>query len=153
MILISKYERAELERVGLLKHKKTGRFPQDPNFQVVNKQHCSRDKSVYVAEEPDVLAFLGKWDYLNLQRISNSQKKQLIEGGFLNSNNIQKWGEYVPNAIAYEDKDGQWRIKKITKLLLFLGIWKNKKPTNNYNNSYNNNYNNKNKNQDTQTEV
>lgn len=135
MILISKFEREQLESVGLLKHKKTGRFPQDPNFQVVNKQHCSRDKSVYVAEEPEVLAFLGKWDMLNLQKISYSQKKQLVEGGFLNDNNSQKYGTYVPNAIAYEDKDGQWRIKKVSKLLLFLGIWKNnKKPMNgNYN--------------------
>ena len=73
------------------------------------------------------MAFLGKYDNLNLQRINESQLNQLISANMLNDNNMQKWGTYVPNAIAFEDKEGQWRLKKITKLMLFLGIWKSSK--------------------------
>lgn len=127
MVLINKLERQALDSVGLLKYKRTGRNAQDQNFQVANKEHCSRDKSTYVIEEPEIMAFLGRYDNLNLQKISENQYKQLVTGGLLTSNNSQKWGTYVPNAIAYEDMEGQWRIKKVTKLMLFLGIWKNNK--------------------------
>lgn len=127
MILITKSERQALDNVGLLKYKRTGYNPQDQNFQVVNREHCGRDKSVYVTEEPEIMAFLGHYENLNLQRVNDGQVKQLISGGFLNDNNMQKWGTYVPNAIAFEDREGQWRIKKVTKLMLFLGIWKSNK--------------------------
>jgi hypothetical protein len=127
MILIDKFERQALDKVGLLKYRKTGRNPQDQNFQVVNKEHCGRNKRTYVAEEPEVMAFLGHYESLNLQKINETQYKQLVTGGLLTPENSQKWRTYVPNAIAYEDKDGQWRIKKVTKLMLFLGIWKNNK--------------------------
>ena len=127
MILITKSERKALDSVGLLKYKKTGFNPQDQNFQVVNREHCGRDKSIYVTEEPEIMAFLGRYENLNLQRVNDGQVKQLVSGGFLNDNNMQKWGTYVPNAIAFEDRDGQWRIKKVTKLMLFLGIWKSNK--------------------------
>ena len=127
MILITKSERKALDSVGLLKYKKTGFNPQDQNFQVVNREHCCRDKSIYVTEEPEIMAFLGRYENLNLQRVNDGQVKQLVSGGFLNDNNMQKWGTYVPNAIAFEDREGQWRIKKVTKLMLFLGIWKSNK--------------------------
>lgn len=127
MILITKSERQALDNVGLLKYKRTGYNPQDQNFQVVNREHCGRDKSIYVTEEPEIMAFLGHYENLNLQRVNDGQVKQLISGGFLNDNNMQKWGTYVPNAIAFEDREGQWRIKKVTKLMLFLGIWKSNK--------------------------
>lgn len=127
MILITKSERQALDNVGLLKYKRTGYNPQDQNFQVVNREHCGRDKSIYVTEEPEIMAFLGRYENLNLQRVNDGQVKQLVSGGFLNDNNMQKWGTYVPNAIAFEDRDGQWRIKKVTKLMLFLGIWKSNK--------------------------
>ena len=127
MILITKNEGKALDEVGLLKYKKTGYNPQDQNFQVVNREHCGRDKSIYVTEEPEIMAFLGHYENLNLQKINESQVNQLRTGGFLNENNSQKWGTYVPNAIAFEDREGQWRVKKITKLLLFLGIWKSSK--------------------------
>lgn len=133
MILINKRERQALDNVGLLKYKRVGYNAQDQNFQVVNKEHCGRDKSVYVAEEPEIMAFLGYYDNLNLQKINENQYKQLVTGGLLTSNNSQKWGTYVPNAIAYEDREGQWRIKKVTKLMLFLGIWKNNKGNSNKN--------------------
>lgn len=131
MILINKQERQALDSVGLLKYKRIGHNAQDQNFQVVNKEHCGRDKSTYVTEEPEIMAFLGHYDNLNLQKINENQYKQLVTGGLLTSNNSQKWGTYVPNAIAYEDKEGQWRIKKVAKLMLFLGIWKNNKGSQN----------------------
>lgn len=127
MILINKSERKALDSVGLLKYKRTGHNAQDQNFQVVNKEHCGRDKSTYVTEEPDIMAFLGRYENLNLQKINENQYNQLVTSGLLTANNSQKWGTYVPNAIAYEDKEGQWRIKKVTKLMLFLGIWKSNK--------------------------
>ena len=131
MILITKGERQALDNVGLLKYKRTGYNPQDQNFQVVNREHCGRDKSIYVTEEPEIMAFLGRYENLNLQRVNDGQVKQLVSGGFLNDNNMQKWGTYVPNAIAFEDREGQWRIKKVTKLMLELNIWKSNKAKNN----------------------
>jgi hypothetical protein len=127
MILINKNERQALDRVGLLKYKRVGHNAQDQNFQVVNKEHCGRDKSVYVTEEPEIMAFLGHYDNLNLQKINETQYNQLKTGGFLSEENIQKWGTYVPNAIAYEDKNGEWRIKKVAKLMIFLNLWKTNK--------------------------
>ena len=127
MILITKNERKALDEVGLLRYKRTGFNPQDQNFQVVNREHVGRDKSIYVTEEPEIMAFLGKYDNLNLQKITESQVSQLVSANMLNDNNMQKWGTYVPNAIAFEDREGQWRIKRITKIMLFLGIWKSSK--------------------------
>ena len=130
MILITKNERKALDEVGLLRYKRTGFNPQDQNFQVVNREHVGRDKSIYVTEEPEIMAFLGKYDNLNLQKITESQINQLVSANMLNDNNMQKWGTYVPNAIAFEDREGQWRVKKITKILLYLGIWKSSRAKN-----------------------
>ena len=127
MILITKYERAALDKVGLLKYKKTGINAQDQNFVVVNKEHMSRDKSYYVVESPEVMLFLGHYENLNLQKIRKDQLKTLQDKNMLHEGNMQKWGTYVPNAIAFEDAYGQWRIKRITNLMLALNIWKSNK--------------------------
>ena len=130
MILITKYERKALDEVGLLRYKRTGFNPQDQNFQVVNREHVGRDKSIYVTEEPEIMAFLGHYENLNLQKINESQVNQLVSANMLNDNNMQKWGTYVPNAIAFEDRGGQWRVKKITKIRLYRGIWKSRRAKN-----------------------
>ena len=127
MILITKDERAALDKVGLLKYKKTGINAQDQNFVVVNKEHMSRDKSYYVVESPEVMLFLGHYENLNLQKVRKDQLKTLQDKKMLHEGNMQKWGTYVPNAIAFEDAYGQWRIKRITNLMLTLGIWKSNK--------------------------
>ena len=127
MILITKDERAALDNVGLLKYKKTGINAQDQNFVVVNKEHMSRDKSYYVVESPEVMLFLGHYENLNLQKVRKDQLKTLQDKKMLHEGNMQKWGTYVPNAIAFEDAYGQWRIKKITNLMLALNIWKSNK--------------------------
>ena len=127
MILITKYERAALDKVGLLKYKKTGINAQDQNFVVVNKEHMSRDKSYYVVESPEVMLFLGHYENLNLQKVRKDQLKTLQDKKMLHDGNMQKWGTYVPNAIAFEDAYGQWRIKRITNLMLTLNIWKSNK--------------------------
>ena len=127
MILITKDERAALDKVGLLKYKKTGINAQDQNFVVVNKEHMSRDKSYYVVESPEVMLFLGHYENLNLQKVRKDQLKTLQDKNMLHEGNMQKWGTYVPNAIAFEDAYGQWRIKRITNLMLTLNIWKSNK--------------------------
>ena len=127
MILITKDERAALDKVGLLKYKKTGINAQDQNFVVVNKEHMSRDKSYYVVESPEVMLFLGHYENLNLLKVRKDQLKTLEDKKMLHEGNMQKWGTYVPNAIAFEDAYGQWRIKRITNLMLALNIWKSNK--------------------------
>lgn len=127
MILITCDQREALDRVGLLKYKRTGLHAQDQNFVVVNKEHMSRDKAYYVVESPEVMLFLGYYDNLNLQRIRPDQLKSLKDGGYVSEKNMQKWGTYVPNAVAFEDVNGQWRIKKITNMMLYLNIWRNNK--------------------------
>lgn len=127
MILITKDQRAALDKVGLLKYKKIGINAQDQNFVVVNKEHMSRDKCYYVVESPEVMLFLGHYENLNLQKIRNDQLKTLQDKKMLHDGNMQKWGTYVPNALAFEDAYGQWRIKKVTNLMLALGIWKSNK--------------------------
>lgn len=127
MILITKDQRAALDKVGLLKYKRTGINAQDQNFVVVNKEHMSRDKGYYVVESPEVMLFLGYYENLNLQKIRNDQLKTLQDKKMLHDGNMQKWGTYVPNALAFEDAYGQWRIKKVTNLMLALNIWKSNK--------------------------
>ena len=124
MVKITKKEREELEKYGLLKHKKVGFHPQDPNFVVVNKEHMGRDKTVYVAEEPYIMAFLQKYDGLNLQKIRPDQLKILQEAGLIKDNDIQLPHTYNPRALVYLDDYGQYRMKKVTDLMLMLVIWK-----------------------------
>lgn len=134
MIKVSKYERKELERVGLLKDRRVGLNPQDANYTVTNREHVGRDKTIYVAEEPEIMLFLGKYDDLNLQRISVNQYKKLVDKGILTDENTQKWSEYKVNAICFQDSYGVYRCKKISKIMLELGIWSNNKTKGGYNN-------------------
>ena len=125
MIKVNKAEREALESVGLLRSRRTGYNACDANYTVVNREHLGRSKKTYVTEEPEIMLFLGRYEGLNLQRINQHQYKELWDKGFLNRSNIQTWGRYTPNAIAFQDAFGQWRIKKISKLMFELGIWTN----------------------------
>ena len=124
MVLISREERKELEKFGLLKYKRVGFHPQDPNFVVVNKEHVGRDKTIYVAEEYDIMAFLQKYDGLNLQKIRKEQVQELKDMGLIKDENIQEPHTYKKGAFIYLDDFGQYRMKKITDLMIALGIWK-----------------------------
>ena len=132
MIKLSKYERKELERVGLLKNRQVGLNPQDANYTVTNREHVGRDKTIYVAEEPEIMLFLGKYDDLNLQRISVNQYNKLVEKKILNDANTQRWGEYKVNAVCFQDSYEVYRCKKISKIMLELGIWSNNKSRGGY---------------------
>lgn len=123
MIKISKEERNNLEKYGLLKHKRVGFHPQDPNFVVVNKEHVGRDKTTYVAEEPNIMVFLERYDGLNLQKIRKDQLDSLFEMGLVTESDIQQPHTFNPKAFVYLDSTGQYRMKKITNLMIALGIW------------------------------
>lgn len=127
MIKISKNERNNLKRVGLLKERKIGFNRQDANYTVANREHVSRDKTIYVTEEPEIMLFLGHYEGMNLQKINSKQYKQLVDKGILTGENTQRWGTYVPAAVAFEDASGGWRCKKVTKIMLELGLWSNSK--------------------------
>ena len=124
MIKVTKAEREALESVGLLRSRRTGYNACDANYTVVNREHLSRSKKTYVVEEPEIMLFLGKYDNLNLQRINSVQYNQLVNKGYITPQNTQRWGEYVPGAICFQDWTGQWRIKKVTKMMFELGLWK-----------------------------
>jgi hypothetical protein len=124
MIKISRSQRDALESVGLLKYRRRGFNPQDQNFSVVNKEHVSRDKTYYVVEEPEIMLFLGFYENQNLQIISKRQYDQGIINKLFNESQVQKWGEYNPNAIVFIDYAGRYRVKRIAKIMIGLGIWK-----------------------------
>ena len=90
MICISKREREELEQVGLLQHKRTGFNACDANFTVVNREHIGRSKKTYVVEDEKILLYLGRYDGLNLQKVSErsslekSQKSKSRSGRNIN---------------------------------------------------------------------
>ena len=125
MILISKRERDVLEKAGLLQYKrklKNGGF-QDANFVVTNKQHKGRTKQTYITELPEILAFLGKYDAMNLQEITSDQLS-VLKQDLVTEANIQNWGEYKPNATVFIDNKGVIRMKKVTPYMKKLGYWK-----------------------------
>ena len=124
MILISRSDRERLDNVGLLKYKKIGPNPQDPNFVVINKEHMSRNKRYYVVETPEIMAFLQKYDNLNLQKIKQNQLDGLLEKKMVSVDQIQHPGEYKPNAIVFVSDEGIIRIKKIARSRIELGYWK-----------------------------
>lgn len=127
MVKITKQEREALERVGLLRHKKVGYNSCDPSFYVANKEHTGRNKHTYIVEDPEVMKFLGRYENQNLQRINSNQYESLVENGYISEKNIQRWGEYNSKAICYENQFGEYRIAKITSLMMFLGLWKDNK--------------------------
>ena len=73
------------------------------------------------------MLFLGRYEDMNLQKINSKQYKQLVDKGILTGENTQRWGTYVPAAVAFEDASGDWRCKKVTKIMLELGLWSNSK--------------------------
>jgi len=127
MIRITKRERDELKRVGLLKEKlqPSRKHPsQDANFVVVNLSHSGRSKHTYITETTDVLIFLGKWDAVNcLQKIRPEQLNELKQKGAITEEQIQKPHEYKPDAVAFIGNDGQARIYKTASLMKAIGIW------------------------------
>ena len=126
MVMINKQERQALDKYGLIKYKKVhnGVVVEEPSLVVTNKEHVGKNaKSYYVVESFPVLAFLGKLDGLNLQKVTDSQLEHLKEKGFLNDSNMQKYQTYVPGAIAFQNGEGQWYLKKIAKLLIEAGVW------------------------------
>lgn len=129
MIKISKRERDNLKKVGLLKDRRVGYRHRDANYTVANREHCGRDKTIYITEEPEIMLFLGKYDNLNLQSISREQLKNLLDKKLITVENIQKWNTYIPNALVFEDYDGNYRMKKNAKLMIELNFWNaNTKP-------------------------
>lgn len=76
------------------------------------------------------MLFLGKYQGMNLQRVNQKQFKTLINKKLVARDAIQKWGTYVPNAVAFEDSYGNWRVKKIPKIMFELGIWSENKNKN-----------------------
>ncbi len=127
MVKITKTEREALERVGLLRHKRTGYNACDPSFYVANKEHTGRNKHTYIVESPEVMKFLGRYEDQNLQRINEKQYESLCEAGLITEENTQYWGKYNPKAICYQNQFGEFRIAKITSLMMHLGLWKDNK--------------------------
>lgn len=125
MIPITKSERKALDNVGLIKYRRVGINAQDANIQIANREHMSRAKTDYITEEPEIMKFLGHFENFNMQRISNSQLKQLKDKGMATEDNIQKVGEYKPTAFIYIKCNGTILMDKIAKYMIFLGIWKN----------------------------
>lgn len=127
MVKITKTEREALEKVGLLKHKKTGYNSCDPSFYVANKEHTGRNKHTYIVESPEVMKFLGRYENQNLQRINEKQYESLCEAGLVHEKNTQYWGQYNPKAICYQSQFGDFRVAKITPIMMHLGLWKDNK--------------------------
>lgn len=121
MIPVSKQERKDLERVGLLRYRKTGHNPQDQNFTVTNRNGRSAAKTIYVTESYGILAFLGRWEALNLMLIWPNQLQRLKDQGVIKENQVQEWGTYNPRALAFIDRDGQCRVKKTYEIRQALG--------------------------------
>lgn len=127
MIRISKQEREMLEANGLIRYRKQwgNRITQDSNLVVTNREHVGKNsKTYYIVEEPHLMKFLGYYDGLNLQRINQGQFDTLVEKGLLDDSKIQHWGKYNPKAVCYENQFGEYRISKVTTLMLALGLWK-----------------------------
>jgi len=126
MILVTKSERKALDDAGVLTYRrrlKNGGW-EDANFTVVNRQHNSRDKSTYVVETPEILAFLGRYDDMNLQVIRPEQLQILREKGLIHDKDVQHVGEYNPDATVFIDREGKIRCKKVTSYMFELKIWR-----------------------------
>ena len=123
MISVSKAQRDELDRFGLLKYKKTGYKAQDPNFVVTNRGHVGRSKHYYVTEEFEIMAFLQQFEKLNLQKITKNQLNTLKDKGLVKDNNIQMPHTYQPQATVYIASDGTIYCKKISQYMKTLNLW------------------------------
>jgi hypothetical protein len=120
MILINKLDKKRLEEAGLWKHRQTGKNSQESNFSVCNKQHNSRSKTYYVVEHTETMRFLEIWDKANVMKISEEQFNKLKNKKILNSNNIQTYNNYIPNAKGFIANNGDKYVTKEKKILLAL---------------------------------
>lgn len=120
MVLINKFDKKRLEKAGLWKHKQKGRFSQESNFSVCNKQHNSRAKTYYIVETFDVMRFLEMWDKSNVKRISEQELKKLKDKKIITEKNTQKYGEYVENAKCFIARNGDIYISRENKILFAL---------------------------------
>ena len=120
MIFINKFDKKRLEKVGLWKHERKGRFPQESNFSVCNKQHNSSSKTYYVVENIEVMRFLELWDRANVIQISQTQLEKLKLKKIIHNKNIQKYGEYVIGAKCFIANNGNIYLAKENKLLSAL---------------------------------
>lgn len=121
MILINKLDKKRLEKVGLWKHKREGRFSQESNFSVCNKQHNSRSKTYYVVENIETMRFLEIWDKANVIKITSQQFNDLKAKKIINANNIQKYNEYIIGAKCFFANNGDIYVAREKKILLALG--------------------------------
>lgn len=108
--------------MGLLKPRKTGRNPEEPNFRVANKGHKSRAKTYYVVMDWTIMRALGYFKETNCQEITKEQYDKLISVGLITEEDVQTYYKFVPKAKAYAWIDGTYWIIKDYKLLNFLGI-------------------------------
>ena len=120
MELINKFDKKRLEKVGLWKHKQSGKNSQESNFSVCNKQHNSRSKTYYVVENLDVMRFLEMWDKANVMKISQQQFEDLLQKKIISEDNIQKYNEYVVNAKCFIANNGDIYVAKDKKIMLAL---------------------------------
>lgn len=120
MVLINKIDKEKLEKVGLWKHKRQGKFAQESNFSVCNKQHNSRAKTYYIVENEEVMRFLGMWEKSNVVQISLQQFEELKRKKIIDENNIQRYNEYVIGAKCFIANDGNVYVAREKKMLLAL---------------------------------
>lgn len=120
MTLINKFDKKRLEKVGLWKHKREGRYSQESNFSVCNKQHNSRAKTYYIVENADVMRFLEMWDKANVKQISSQQLEELKEKNIVTEKNIQRYNEYIEDAKCFIANNGDIYVAREKKILLAL---------------------------------
>lgn len=120
MILINKFDKKRLEKVGLWRHERKGRFSQESNFSVCNKQHNSRAKTYYVVEEVDVMRFLQMWDKANVINISQKQLNDLKLKKIINEHNIQHYNEYIVGAKCFIANNGKIYVAREKRTMLAL---------------------------------
>ena len=122
MVLINKYDKMKLEKVGLWRHKREGRNSQESNFTVCNKDHNSRAKTYYIVEELETMRFLGMWDKSNVVKINLNQFNKLKELNILNEKNIQQYSTYIPNARCFISNNNDIYVAHDKEILSVLGI-------------------------------
>lgn len=121
LISISKLDKQNLEKAGLLKHcNKTKRTI--PNFYISGKQHKSRDKNCFMVDTDIVLKFIGRFDSFKLPKITKEQFDSLVEAKLITENTIQNYGTYVKGANCYYLSAHDIYIERQRPLMEFLGM-------------------------------
>ena len=120
MILINKFDKKRLEKVGLWKHARKGKFSQESNFSVCNKQHNSRAKTYYVVEDIETMRFLEFWEKSNVIHISQKQFEDLKNKKIINENHIQHYDEYKVGAKCFIARNGEIYVAREKRIVLAL---------------------------------